>query len=947
MSMFFKKAVLSLAVAILVAQLVCAAGRDDRIARRAKRADVDPSLPDVLLIGDSISIGYTRAVRELLAGKANIFRIPENGGHTAKGLEKLDEWLGDRKWDVIHFNWGLHDLKYIDDKGRKNLAGKQVAPLPEYEKNLRELVERLKKTGAQLIWATTTPTTDAAAGRKPSDSPCYNAVALKVMNANDISVDNLYTTALTKASKHLRADGVHFAPEGSKILAEQVSSSIVSLLEGSGHGEYYVSIRGNDSNSGTMDKPFRTIQKAVWVMESGDTCFIRDGRYSETVTVKDVKGQEDSPIVLRPYGNEKVVLDGSEPIEAKWSVYKGRIHKARIGQAVRQLFVEGKSMCSARWPNGNWDDGSVWDKSKCMAWPEEANSDFGHHYNKGLAAFDFSLEDGGIVIVNSGSFRTYKAFVTEHKAGSDNFKYDTTNVKRHFGAYPVSKHGYFIEGKLGLLDVPGEWFYEPRDSTLYLWPLDGRNPNDLEIRGKIRSYAFDIEDSSYITIKGLHFFGATFRSSESTHITVEDCNFLYPSYSNRMLRDLSLIDVTKMTIKKEFDPAHNTVRNCVLEYMDGPALKMNGVGNVIENCYIHDVDYSCTYEGGWTINTVDSPELVFRRNTVHTTGASELFKAGVRNVIEYNDLSRSGFLQNDGGLIQISVKSQKDSVTQFNWVHDSVKQGIRFDNSNKPGSPWGEGGRVHHNVAWKTERVFFKGDRHFIHNNLLFGSRANDLIISSNKEINGFNYETITRNNIAGTFSGHRTKPGRDYPVPGVVDHNWTADVKGKDIRTQLRNPDNLDFRPRARSQLVDSGVPMKGYDFPYVGKAPDVGPYEYGDENYWIPGRQWSEASRPVPPDGAGNVKLDADLMWLGGYRADSHDVYFGTDWKVVCSAGRTSRWFKGNQRNNIYGPGELEPKTPYYWRIDVMKDSSVVKGSVWSFTTGVDNVPGKELVH
>ena len=270
--------------------------------------------------------------------------------------------------------------------------------------------------------------------------------------------------------------------------------------------------------------------------------------------------------------------------------------------------------------------------------------------------------------------------------------------------------------------------------------------------------------------------------------------------------------------------------------------------------------------------------------------------------------------------------------------HNSVKQGIRFDNSNRPNSPWGEGGRTSHNVAWKTDRVFFKGDKHFIHNNLSFGSKANDLIISSNKEINGFNYETVTRNNIAGTFSGHRTKPGADYPVPGVVDHNWTADVKGKDIRTQLRDPDNLDFRPRAGSELIDSGLPMKGYEFPYVGKAPDVGPYEYGDTNYWIPGRQSIHASRPVPPDGAGTVKLDADIMWLGGYRADSHDIYFGTDEESIASAAKTSGQFKGNQKNNIFAPGGLKSNTTYYWRADAVKGSLTIKGKVWSFTTGVD---------
>src|SRR5437773_1839023 len=103
----------------------------------------DPTLPRVLLIGDSISIGYTVPVRNLLKGRANLHRIPENGGPTTNGLAKLSKWLGTSKWDVINFNWGLHDLKIMPDGKR------QVGP-EDYEKNVRELVRRLKATGAKL-----------------------------------------------------------------------------------------------------------------------------------------------------------------------------------------------------------------------------------------------------------------------------------------------------------------------------------------------------------------------------------------------------------------------------------------------------------------------------------------------------------------------------------------------------------------------------------------------------------------------------------------------------------------------------------------------------------------------------------------------------------------------------------------------------------------------------
>lgn len=102
----------------------------------------NPDLPRVLLIGDSISIGYTVPVRKKLEGEANVHRIPTNGGPTTRGLAQIDAWLGDGHWDVIHFNWGLHDLKYMDEKGRlvDVTKGKQQVPLAEYEENLRKLV---------------------------------------------------------------------------------------------------------------------------------------------------------------------------------------------------------------------------------------------------------------------------------------------------------------------------------------------------------------------------------------------------------------------------------------------------------------------------------------------------------------------------------------------------------------------------------------------------------------------------------------------------------------------------------------------------------------------------------------------------------------------------------------------------------------------------------------
>lgn len=187
-------------------------------------ADV-AGLPRVLLIGDSISMGYTLAVRELLAGKANVHRPPTNCGPTIRGVEQIDAWLGDGPWDVIHFNFGLHDLKIMDD-------GKHQVALDQYEQNLRKLVERMQKTKAKLIWCSTTPVPESSSPpRHNADVLAYNAAAKKIMDEQGIAIDDLYAFALPQLAKIQLPNNVHFSPEGSKVLARQVAESIEKAIK--------------------------------------------------------------------------------------------------------------------------------------------------------------------------------------------------------------------------------------------------------------------------------------------------------------------------------------------------------------------------------------------------------------------------------------------------------------------------------------------------------------------------------------------------------------------------------------------------------------------------------------------------------------------------------------------------------------------------------------------
>ena len=189
----------------------------------------EPGLPRILLIGDSISMGYTLPVRELLKGQANVHRILTNGGSTKDGVTNINDWLGSGKWDVIHFNWGLHDLKRMKD-GKLNLAGEQISTLTEYEANLRALVKRMQATGAKLIWAATTPVPEGSDGRAAREEVKYNEVASRVMKDLGVPTDDLHACCLPKLAEWQLPKNVHYKPEGYAGIAVQVATEIKSAL---------------------------------------------------------------------------------------------------------------------------------------------------------------------------------------------------------------------------------------------------------------------------------------------------------------------------------------------------------------------------------------------------------------------------------------------------------------------------------------------------------------------------------------------------------------------------------------------------------------------------------------------------------------------------------------------------------------------------------------------
>lgn len=220
-------------------------------------------LPRVLILGDSISLGYTDLVRKQLQGTAEVLRPKENCQHTAYGLTRIKAWLGNEKWDVIHFNWGIWDTHMLSEKGTlianeaKFDGVMRIRHTPEkYRENLAALVETMEKTGAKLIWASTTPIMSRT-GKRFDDIKTFNTAAGELMKERRIAVNDLYSLVLPHAKAWQSGDKVHFNALGNENLARQVSDSIRNALGQSPAGDPEARLRQAVSLYASFDKEVR------------------------------------------------------------------------------------------------------------------------------------------------------------------------------------------------------------------------------------------------------------------------------------------------------------------------------------------------------------------------------------------------------------------------------------------------------------------------------------------------------------------------------------------------------------------------------------------------------------------------------------------------------------------------------------------------------------------
>ena len=304
--------------------------------------------------------------------------------------------------------------------------------------------------------------------------------------------------------------------------------------------DWVVSTQGDDSNPGTKELPFATLAKASTVIRPGDTCLIRGGRYHAATKLDQIHGTVQSPVTIKAWPGELVIFDGTQSLDVKWSLWKPGIYRAKVDHPVKQLFQNGKHLMHARWPNADIYDESAFDLHG--TWRHvSSDSTFGTTIDatpsktakKGIPWLPNSRIDqntqtlaetgknftGATAVMNIGSWLTWAQPIKKHEAGSNTFTYDLdfsrsghsmSRSAQHFPGNETfwqtkiqrAKEGYYyIEGSIECLDAPGEWYYDPNQQYLYVYPKDG----DVKLRSRQIDCSLELSHCRYVNIEGIQF----------------------------------------------------------------------------------------------------------------------------------------------------------------------------------------------------------------------------------------------------------------------------------------------------------------------------------------------------------------------------------------------------------------------------------------------------------
>lgn len=390
---------------------------------------------------------------------------------------------------------------------------------------------------------------------------------------------------------------------------------------------YYVSSAGSDLNSGlSTSSPWQSISKVNSMMSSlnpGDQILFNKGDTFEGMLTITKSGTAGSYITFGSYGSGNLPVISGRKIITGWTVYSGNIYRATVSDTVSNVYINGKLISLARYPNTGFlrTDAS---SSNTGFYDAQLNqsSGFWNGANCRIRTKNWAYE-----------IRTVSAF----NAGNVTFSSPTT-----YSAY--NSNGYYFDNKLIMLDVPDEWFYDKAAGYLYLIATGGVNPNTVTVEASVRKYCIYANlHIDYIIIQDIEVSKCKDHGIEmygSDYITIRNCRI-----NNTPLFGIRI------------NGLYNTIQNNFFEDNLGSA-----VTGVINNGLVKDNVINRTGiipgygQSGWgyialQLNVCQNTTI--ESNRIDSTGYVGISVAKnclvQKNIIDYSCL-----LLNDGGGIDVT-----------------------------------------------------------------------------------------------------------------------------------------------------------------------------------------------------------------------------------------------------------------------------------------------------
>ncbi|NCO93486.1 MAG: right-handed parallel beta-helix repeat-containing protein [Armatimonadetes bacterium] len=591
-------------------------------------------------------------------------------------------------------------------------------------------------------------------------------------------------------------------------------------------GDFYVSLAGNDTWSGTLaapnaaanDGPFATLGRAQQAvreargaaLERAVTVLIRGGVYELAEPLRfgpQDSGAENAPVTYAAYPGEMPVFSGGSAITG-WKKGEGELWTAVVPEVkagnwyFHQLFVNGQRRTRARTPNEGYlrIAGTlvplIRDRSK--ATPEMR---LGFRYAEGDVERWDELDDVNVVLYHSWTASLHWIKELNEKERTVRF----TNATGWPVGWWEGNERYHLENYREALDQPGEWYLERKTGTLYYWPLPGEDMTKAQVVAPRLTRLVEIQGEAelglqiaHLLLRGLSFQNADWQSAKDAVLDGQAAVHTRAAVvangaRNVAFENCEIAHVGEYGLILGEGCKDNRVVHCHLHDLGAGGVRVGETAlpqeperqaerNVVDNCFIHDGGHVFragigVWIGRSSYNTVSHNEICDFYYSGCSVGWSWGYAATTanHNLFEYNhihDLGK-GVLSDMGGIYSLGVSPE--SVERFNVIHDVSSYsyggwGLYTDEGSS-------GMLLEKNVAYNTKSGGFHqhyGQNNVVRNNI-FGFAVEDNVKSSRGDLP--NTLTFERNLVL--TNNHEPVGGKLDADRFKLDSNLYWDISG------------------------------------------------------------------------------------------------------------------------------------------------------------------------